>query len=279
MLCSASPLSVSLRVVPVLFVLGGLLAACDSTTPAPPEQFPNLLQRGERWTYDVRFTERPVDSSAVDTVFTTRARMQVDRTGVNLGGRSGLVELTLFPLSQPDSVDRIWYQQSPDSLVEVAYTTPPRVGGTLPLNRAKLSIQAHRASQGLARLPLLVRRHRSANRHAAARDTVTRSDSRVVLQTPLDPDATWTSFRDPFLSVRRVDADTTLTTPAGRFEATEITTTLPDLAPELRWSDYVGTDGLVRRVVTDTVERRSETGTAVTRVVLREVYTLTEHRD
>lgn len=265
--------------MPVLLVLGGLLTACDSTTPAPPDQFPNLLQRGERWTYDVRFTERPVDSATVDTVFTTRARMQVDDTGVNLGGRSGLVEVTLFPLSQPDSMDRVWYQQSPDSLVEVAYTSPPRVGGTLPLSREQSSIQTHRVPQGLTRRPLLVRRHHSANRLAAARDTVTRRDSRVVLQTPLDPGATWTSFRDPFLSIRRVDADTTLTTPAGRFETTKIATTLPDLAPELRWTDYVGTAGLVRRVVTDTVERRSETGTAARRVVLREVYTLTDHRD
>ena len=263
----------------VLLPLLGVLFACDSTSPPPPQQFPNLLQRGDTWTYDVRFTERPVDSSAVDTLLATRARMQVVETGVTLGGRSGLVELAVFPLSAPDSIDRTWYQQSPDSLVDVAYTTPIRVSGTLPLSRDKLRQRSAPPSQGLTHLPLLVRRHVGASASKAGADTTVRSDSRVVLQAPLDPGATWTSFRDPFLNVRTVVGDTTLETPAGRFEAVEIETSLPELAPSLQWTDYVGPSGLAKRVVTDTVERRDDTGTRMTPTVTREVYTLTDKRN
>jgi hypothetical protein len=262
----------------VLLLVGGLLTGCDSTSPPPPQQFPDLLQRGETWTYDVRFTEQPVNSSDVDTVFSARVRMEVARTGVRLGEQAGLVELAVFPPSNSDSADRTWYQQSPDSLVEVAYTTPPQVGGTLPLGRPKAASFSRRA-QGLTRLPMLVRRHLSAARRSASRDTVIRADSRIVLQTPLESGATWTSFRDPFLSVRTVTGDSTLSTPAGRFDAVEIQTSLPDLAPSLHWADYVAPAGLAKRVVTDTVERRDDTGTQVTQAVTREVYTLTDYQD
>lgn len=263
----------------VLLVLLGLFAACDSTSPAPPEQFPNLLQRGDAWTYNVRFTERPVDSSAVDTLLAAQVRMQVAETGVAVGARSGLVELEVFPLSTPDSIDRTWYQQSPDSLVDVAYTTPTQVSGTLPLSREKTTPQDISVQQGLAGSPLLVRRHVGASPLGAAVDTTVRSDSRIVLQAPFNPGATWTSFRDPFLSVRSVVGDTTLETPAGRFEAVEIETSLPELAPSLQWTDYVAPGGLAKRVVTDTVERRDDAGRQIERTVTREVYTLIDKRN
>jgi hypothetical protein len=267
------------RSLPLFLLLAALLAGCDSTTPSPPEQFPNLLQRGDAWTYDVRFTERPVDSSAVDTLFTARVRMEVTKTGVDLGRRSGLVELTVFPVAAPDSVEHTWYQQSPDSLVDVAYTTPLATSGTLPLTQEKEAARPLPVGRGLTGLPLLVRRHRPATSPAAPRDTVVRTDSRVVLRTPLDRGATWTSFRDPFLSVRTVVGDTTVDTPAGRFNSVEVETALPNLAPTLHWADYVGAEGLVRRVVTDTLERRDETGRPVGPVVSREVYTLTAYRE
>jgi len=268
-----------LRSLPLLLLLAGLVAGCDSTTPSPPQQFPNLLQRGEAWTYDVRFTERPVDSSAVDTLFTGRVRMEVTRTDVALGERTGLVEVAVFPPSAPDSTERTWYQQSPDSLVDVAYTTPLQVGGTLPLTHEKSATRPRNIGQGLTRLPRLVRRHLSPSSRSAPRDTVIRTDSRVVLQTPLAPGATWTSFRDPFLSVRTVAGDATVETPAGRFDAVEVETALPELAPSLRWTDYVGAAGLVRRVVTDTLERRDESGRPLGSVVSREVYTLTDYQE
>lgn len=269
------PSAMRARPLLVLLFFLGLLFACDSTSPPPPQQFPNLLQRGDTWTYDVRFTERPVDSSAVDTLLSTRVRMQVVETGVALGGRSGLVELAVFPLSAPDSIDRTWYQQSPDSLVDVAYTTPLRVSGTLPLTREKLTRRNAPSPQGLTHLPLLVRHHLAPSASGSAPDTTVRNDSRVVLRAPLNPGATWTSFRDPFLNVRTVVGDTTLETPAGRFETVEIETSLPELAPSLQWTDYVGPSGLAKRVVTDTVERRDDTTPAVT----REVYTLTDNRN
>ena len=266
------------RSLPLLLLLAGLVAGCDSTTPSPPQQFPNLLQQGEAWTYDVRFTERPVDSSAVDTLFTARVRMEVANTDVALGERTGLVEVTVFPLSAPDSIERTWYQQSPDSLVDVAYTTPLQVSGTLPLTQEKGAARIHRAAQGLTRLPRLVRRHLAPSSRSAPRDTVIRSDSRVVLQAPLAPGATWTSFRDPFRSVRTVAGDAPVETPAGRFDAVEVETALPELAPSLHWADYVAPAGLVRRVVTDTLERRDENGRPLGAVVSREVYTLTDYQ-
>lgn len=263
----------------VLVAVAGLFLACDATSPPPPQQFPNLLQRGEAWTYDVRFTQRPVDSTALDTVFTAQVRMEVAGTGERIGDQSGLIEVTTASLSAPDSLDRTWYRQSPDSLVDVAYTTPTRVGGTLPLTREKSAALSRRAHLGLSHLPLLVQRYASASPRTAARDTVVRSDSRVVLQSPLEPGATWTSFRDPFLSVRTVSGDTTLDTPAGRFpDAVEVENRLPDLAPSLRWSDFVAPAGLIRRVVTDTLERRPDDGGPTQRYISRETYTLTDYR-
>ena len=269
-----------MRVRPLLGLLTllVLLVACDSNSPSPPQPFPNLLQRGDTWTYTVRLTERPVDSSAVDTLLTSRVRMQVVETGVALGKQPDLVELAVFPLSAPDSIDRTWYQQSPDSLVDVAYTTPTQVGGTLPLSHEKMGQQEAPLQQGLTHLPMLVRRHLAASQLTTAADTTVRRDPRLVLRTPLAPGATWTSFRDPFLNVRTVVGDTTLETPAGRFEAVAVETSLPDLAPSLQWIDYVGPAGLAKRVVTDTVERRDDTGTQIDRTITREVYILTDTR-
>jgi hypothetical protein len=113
----------------------------------------------------------------------------------------------------------------------------------------------------------------------AAADTTVRADSRVVLQAPLEKDRSWTSFREPFLSRRAVTERTAIETRAGRFDVVKLETTLPEMAPSLRWFDYVSSDGLVRRVVTDTLERRDEEGAVAGDYLFRESYELTDHQD
>lgn len=204
--------------------------------------------------------------------------MEVAKTDVDIGALSGLVELEAFHLSAPDSSERTWYQQSPDSLVDVAYMNPGRVGGTSPLSKRQTERQRPGLARGLTGLPLLVRRHLdpSSSPKNAAADTTVRDDSRIVLQAPLEKGASWTSFRDPFLSTRTVVGRTTVETQTRQFNVVEIVNTLPEIAPKLRWSDYIAEDGLIRRVVTDTLEGRDEDGMPIGQYLWREVYTLSE---
>ena len=59
----------------------------------------------------------------------------------------------------------------------------------------------------------------------------------------------------------------------------EVVNTLPKDAPSLRWSDYYMEEGLVQRVVTDTVQVRKPDGTIEGRALQREEYEPVSHED
>jgi hypothetical protein len=101
----------------------------------------------------------------------------------------------------------------------------------------------------------------------------------VVLKAPLRKGTSWISFEDPFLSKRRVAGRNVVETRAGTFRAVEVVNTLPKDAPSLRWSDYYTEEGLVQRVVTDTVQVRKPDGTIEGRALQREEYELVSHED
>jgi hypothetical protein len=269
---AASPRRFALVVVPVLLVL---LGACDSGTGGRPTVSPAVFEAGDTWTYDVLFTQRPVETSEVDTVRTATVRVRVETTDASLGPRSGLVEVASFEAGGPDAVSRTWYQQSPDSLVAVAYNTTI-LGLTYDAPSAAPGAALSRSVTGL---PLLVRRRLEgspAPKQTAPPDTVLRPNPRVVLRSPLTPGTAWTSFEQPILSTRSVEQYATVETPAGRFESVEIATRLPQDAPSLRWSDYYTPDGLVRRVVTDTLVGRAPDGDLTQPYIIREQYDLVD---
>ncbi len=263
-----------------LLVVG--LCACDvgaGSEPYPPDGVsPAVFEQGEAWTYDVVVTQSPVDTSAVDTLGDVTARMEVADTNGAAGGRSGLVVLEVYRPAAPDTVERTWYDQSPDSLVDVAYTRP-RVPWAQPLLRTGRAegTPPERLARGVAGLPVLVRRRLASSgaRMQTTSDSIqVRADSRVVLQAPVREGEAWTSFRAPFRSRRFVTGPATVEGPAGTVEAVEVMTTLPETAPSLRWSDYYTEEGLVRRVVTDTVEVRGPGGERQGSAVTREAYDL-----
>ena len=264
-----------------------VVCACDlseRSEPYPPDGIsPAVFEQGDAWTYDVVVTQSPLDTNAVDTLGAVTARMEVTDMDAEAGGRSGLVVLDVYRPSVPDSVDRTWYDQSPDSLVDVAYTQPS-VPWAQPFLRAgdPDGMQAERLTRGVTGLPMLVRQRLEASgaRMRTTHDSIqVRDDARVVLRAPLREGDAWVSFREPFLSRRFVEGQTTVEGPAGTFEAVEVVTTLPEMSPSLRWTDYYATEGLVRRVVTDTVEVRGPGGRRQGPAVRREAYELISHEN
>lgn len=273
----------------LLGLLVALFFGCDSGSTPPPEQVsPAIFDQGASWTYDISFTQSLLDETAVDTLGATTARMEVANTDAQLSGRSGLVVLEVYSPSAPDSIDLTWYDQSPDSLVEVAHSGPSRVARPFRRGKAESSVQARRLTRGISGLPMLVRwrlastpvPQRKALRKRVTGDSVqVRDDSRVVLKAPLTEGRSWVSFRTPILSERTVVGRSTVETTAGTFRTVEVVNTLPGVAPSLRWRDYYTEDGLVHRVVTDTVQVRGPDGTMEGHAVSRESYDLVSHED
>jgi hypothetical protein len=193
-----------------------------------------------------------------------------------------------FSPSNPEKINRSWYQQSPDSLVAVASSTE---GVTVVFNfsRGAKSLKTANLVRGLTEPPLLVRqqlRKRDLPHVKAAADTLVREDPRVVLQAPLEDGATWTAFDfhagngDRFRNRRTVLGDTTITTPAGQYDAVEVQTTGSFGDNTFRWSDFYSEAGLVKHVYTDTLEQTDEFNDTITEeVIVREVHTLTDHEE
>lgn len=271
-----------------LLALGALVTlfcACDlreRSEPYPPDGItPFLLEQGDAWTYDITVTQSLLDTSAVDTLGAVTARMEVTDMEGEAGGRSGLAVLDVYRPAAPDTVERTWYDQSPDTLVDVAYTRPS-VPWAQPLLRTGRpeGVPPAQLTRGMSGLPVLVRQRLASAgaRMQGPSDSVhVRDDSRVVLQAPLQEGESWVSFREPFLSRRFVAGHTTVESPVGTFEAVEVVTTLPDVSPSLRWADYYTNEGLVRRIVTDTVEVRGPDGTRQGQAVQRESYDLVSY--
>lgn len=187
-----------------LGLFAALPFACDS---GPGSSFkhvsPAVLDHGDAWTYEITLTQSMLDENAVDTLAATRGRMKVTDTDAQLEDRTGLIVLEIFPLSTPDSVDRTWYSQSPDSLVDVAHSQPLRSAEIQPLQREgadqwKITSRdalTRRLSRGMTGLPVLVRRRlataeswrpaqpqKKGGREGLARDSAqVRDDPRVVL--------------------------------------------------------------------------------------------------
>lgn len=137
---------------PIVLAIG--FGACDSSSSPPePPLFPNYLDKGESWTYKRIVTNRVIDSSEVDTTENEQLRKEVAKTGVEIGGRSGLIQVNVFEPSAPEKISFSWYQQSPDSLVEVAFGYE----GYYSLNRSRDAERAKMETfkQDVVELPLL----------------------------------------------------------------------------------------------------------------------------
>jgi hypothetical protein len=272
-------------IVTVSFVL--FLIACDSTGPTDgpaPGPLPEVFAANRSWTYDYTFTQTRPDGT-LDTTVTGSVRVRVTDTSASVGPWNGLVETETVDAATPDDVKRTWYLQTPDSLTEVAYQNAgaaPAVGLLRPASAQVRSLQ-----DAAGALPSRILQRRLAQRVAspaerpAARDTTVRlrEDARLSLRRPLATGQSWIGFRDPFVQERTVRGRETTSTPAGAFEAVLVESTLPERAPSFQSTEYVTKKGLVRRIVTDTLEMRDPDGTVVGSGTVREEFVLTSLTD
>jgi hypothetical protein len=252
--------------------------ACDTTdtTASFPETLPEFHVAGRAWTYAYTLERRSEDAT-LDTTLTRTIQVRVTDPDASVGARTGLAEVETLVQGNPSTISRTWYVQTPDSLVDVAYQNP----GAAPighLRRANVPITA----RSLMQVPIVDGLpSRIIGRHATSdTDTsiVERDDPRVVLRAPLTEGQSWTAFREPFFRERLVIGEERVATDAGPFDAAVIESTIPELAPDLRMTDFVAREGLARRVITDTAEVRAPSGEPAGKAVFRETFELTVFR-
>ena len=259
-----------------------LLVACDSTTLSlPAESAVAPFSDGQVLQYRYTVVEEPIGEPGTDTLRTQDVVVEVasleaslDTLDRNPAGVSltDLVEVRAYDASDPQQRETVWYVQSPDSLVEVAY----RNTGRLPVVTAGTSGMDEDAGGWLG-LPRLVRARLAAPARTQRTSEVgirLRDDPRIVYRAPLEPGLSWTSFRDPFLQTRTVVGAERMTTPAGTFDTVLIETTSSTFN-DLRWQDRVAPEGLVERIVQDTITVRGPNNQPEGRAVLTETLRLT----
>jgi hypothetical protein len=240
-----------------------LLVACDSTTLSlPAESAVAPFSDGQVLRYRYTVVEEPIGEPGTDTLRTQDVVVEVasleaslDTLDRNPAGVSltDLVEVRAYDASDPQQRETVWYVQSPDSLVEVAY----RNAGRLPVVTAGTT-DGGSSVGGWLGLPQLVQARLAAparTQRASASGLRLRDDPRIVYRAPLEPGLSWTSFRDPFVQTRTVVGAGRTTTPAGTFDTVLIETTSSTFN-DLRWQDRVAPEGLVERIVQDTITAR-----------------------
>lgn len=266
----------------VLWIPPLLLVACDSTTPSlPAESAVAPFSDGQVLQYRYTIVEEPVGEPGTDTLRTQDVVVEVasleasldtlDRNPAGIA-LTDLVEVHAYDASDPQQRETVWYAQSPDSLVEVAY----RNTGGLPVVTAGTT-DRESAVGGWVGLPRLVRARLAAPSRAQRASEVgirLRDDPRIVYRAPLEPGLSWTSFRDPFVQTRTVVGAGRTTTPAGTFDTVVIETTSSTF-DDLRWRDRVAPEGLVERIVQDTVTVRGPNNQPEGRAVVTETLRLT----
>ena len=259
-----------------------LLVACDSTTPSlPAESAVAPFSDGKVLQYRYTVVEEPIGEPGTDTLRTQDVVVEVasleaslDTLDRNPAGVSltDLVEVHAYDASDPQQRETVWYTQSPDSLVEVAY----RNTGRLPVVTAGTT-DGGSSVGGWLGLPRLVRARLAAPARTQRASEVgirLRDDPRIVYRAPLEPGLSWTSFRDPFVQTRTVVGAERTTTSAGTFDTVLIETTSSTFN-DLRWQDRVAPEGLVERIVQDTITVRGPNNQPEGRAVLTETLRLT----
>ncbi len=222
-------------------------AGCGPTDPVDPVLENVRLPLGGVFVY--AWTLQQGDSAALELVAQDTIVVAVAAAGETIGALTGLTRLDAYSSRSPAELTSVWYQSTPARLAEVAY----RGAGRIPVVHPKLSLLAPtrrllRPRTSPAFVPLLLQL-RSAG--ATASDSIQlRSDPRIVYEFPLQQGKEWTSFRNPFLETRTVEAFTDLDV-GGMKLAAVVRTFIPSFAPDLQWRDYVTRDGLVKRVLDD----------------------------
>ena len=243
-----------MRLLSVLALTLGL-AACDSAAPDAPLRVD--MTPGHRLEYAVSEGSESLDGERTEDSWTSTA--EVVALDAAVGAHVGLTEV-LLTSTGPDGGGRVWYQADDDVLAERAYD-----GG------AGGSALRTRAAFGSPALPIPVRRLLaeavgSASSEARV-DPVVRSEPRVVLAYPAEVGREWvhydfTGVGFPLRSLRRIEGEATVETPAGSFPCLVVRTTVEfaGVPQSVDWVDYVAEVGLVLREMTVRNPEEDETG-------------------
>lgn len=239
-----------------VLALAVLLAACD--TAAPETSLRVDLTPGLRLEYAVSEVEESPDGASTEAVWTSV--VEVVGAGITLGDEAGLTEVALTSTGE-EGESRVWYRADTDALAEVAYD-----GGT------GSSALRTRSAFGSPGLPLPLRRLLAAqigSASAEARlDPTVRTEPRVVLAYPAEVGSEWVHYDFagigfPLRSLRRIEGEATVTTPAGTFPCIVVRTTVEfaGVPQSVDWIDHVSAVGIVRREMTVRTPERDAEGT------------------
>ncbi len=244
-----------------------LLAGCDLPGSDDGRRSAVGLEAGAVFNYAWNFTE--IDSAGgAQVIAQDLFIVLVAETDAKVGALRDLLRIEAFSAATDTASSDIWYRETPDELAEVAYGAANVTPLVTPKRDAAVAPAAPFAQpKTLARL---LERHRLGGGPASADSSIIRAEPRIVYRFPLKAGARWTAFRTPFLQTREVVGEETVTVQAGTFRCARVRTRLPDLAPELEWTDYVAEQGLILRTIEMTSERRDSQNNPIGTLVTRE---------
>lgn len=201
------------------------------------------LKVGKTWRYAWSLTLRDsignVRFSDADTIV-----VSVDGVNETVGNFRNLVRLSSWGSDFRSS--HVWYAQTDSDFVELAYRWS---GGrqAFPKIISKTVDEGARKKPFFLTEPVAVQWMRA---QTVPQDSILlREEPRVVYRYPLVPGMSWISFSQPFLQTREAIGFESITVNGKGFHSIRIKTTIPDLAPDLQWYDYVTLEGLIRRTL------------------------------
>jgi hypothetical protein len=234
-----------------LLSLSIMVLACDKGDLAvSPDPVGSIsLLPGTEATY--AWTSAEVDSTGSETIVASDSLLtRVVATGEVLVPDSDLIQLQAYSLTHHTGEADVWYRQTSQQLVEVAYSGV----GAIPViilkaGHSKAYAAPQQSPMGtIFGLPVIVRRLLAA-RTPAADSIVKREEPRIIIEYPLVVGENWVSFSSPFLETREVVGIESIQVAGGSFSCVKIRTRLPDTAPDLEWYDYISHEGLILRTL------------------------------
>lgn len=229
--------------------LSVIFAACeeDPSGPGHIQALNFALNSSAQYTWSVVEAD-----SLADTVAFATDTLQTRVASINdmVGAYTDLIRMEAFSIPHYIATTQVWYKQYPDSLVEVAYSSAGATPVVLPKRVGKPENGRANLAQGngdYIRMPLAVRWALKAR--GIEDSVIERTEKRTVYRYPLSVGSAWTSFSDPFLETRQVEAYENVVAGSQVYWCAKVRTSLPTLAPDLEWYDYVSSEILVKRII------------------------------
>jgi len=235
-----------------------------NTQAAPVTKGHYPLEPGWSWRYKTTFTAYPEGEAPVLLATTLST--------VSTLGETDLGELSAWGIAEDATQEydgesdtyhsESYYTQDRSALIEVAALNgfggtvlpKPAPGDEAGSSGYRVGILTFSSLEEIPRaLGLLTLGFARPGSRPAARgaslaqdgDIFLRDDPRIVLEYPLRPGRSWTSFEEPFLETREVVGHGALRVEAGNMGAVEILTRAPEIGAE--FTDWVAPIGLVAR--------------------------------